>query len=57
VRILETDPGAYVQIETILLETFCFAHFYDDDIEKLDRAAERLFGFRHNTETPGGKTI
>lgn len=42
-RVLETDPGSYVTVESRLLREENWAHFRRSEIDCLDEAAERLF--------------
>jgi hypothetical protein len=43
VRVLERDPRSYIQIEKMLFRCANFQHFYQDEVDRLDDAAERLF--------------
>jgi hypothetical protein len=43
-RVLERDPGAYIQLESLLFKSEDWAHYYEDEIDRLEQAAERLFG-------------
>jgi RecA/RadA recombinase len=43
VRVLERDPRSYIQIEQMLFKCANFAHFRQEEIDRLDEAAERLF--------------
>jgi hypothetical protein len=43
VRVLERDPRSYILIESRLFKTENWEHFYHDEIDRLDSAAERLF--------------
>jgi hypothetical protein len=43
-RVLERDPRSYVQIEALLLRATNWEHFHQDEIDRLDAAAEKLFG-------------
>jgi hypothetical protein len=43
VRVLERDPRSYIQIESLLFKTANWEHFHQDEIDRLDDAAERLF--------------
>lgn len=43
VRVLERDPRSYIQIEQMLFKYANFEHFHQDEIDRLDEAAERLF--------------
>jgi hypothetical protein len=43
VRVLERDPRSYVLIECRLFRATNWAHFHQDEIDRLDAAAERLF--------------
>ncbi len=43
VRVLERDPRSYLQIERLLFKAENFVHFMEDEVERLDAAAERLF--------------
>jgi hypothetical protein len=42
--VLERDPRSYIQIESILFKAEDWEHFYESEVERLERAAERLFG-------------
>lgn len=42
-RVLERDPRSYIQIESLLLRAVNWEHFREDEIDRLDVAAERLF--------------
>ncbi|UGY07441.1 AAA family ATPase [Bradyrhizobium quebecense] len=42
-RVLERDPRSYIQIESLLLRAANWEHFREDEIDRLDVAAERLF--------------
>lgn len=43
VRVLERDPRSYILIESRLFKVMNWEHFYHDEIDRLDEAAERLF--------------
>ena len=43
VRVLEHDPRSYILIELKLFRATNWEHFYQDEIDRLDSAAERLF--------------
>jgi hypothetical protein len=43
VRVLERDPRSYIQIESLLFKTENWEHFHQEEIDRLDDAAERLF--------------
>lgn len=43
VRVLERDPRSYTLIESRLFRATNWQHFYQDEIDRLDAAAERLF--------------
>lgn len=43
VRVLERDPRSYIQIEQMLFKYANFEHYHQDEIDRLDEAAERLF--------------
>jgi hypothetical protein len=43
VRVLERDPRSYIQIESLLFKAENWGHFHQDEIDRLDDAAERLF--------------
>jgi len=43
VRVLERDPRSYILIESRLFKAENWEHFYHDEIDRLDSAAERLF--------------
>lgn len=43
-RVLERDPRSYIQIESMLFKSEDWEHFNESEIERLERAAERLFG-------------
>jgi hypothetical protein len=43
VRVLERDPRSYIQIESLLFKAVNWEHFHQDEIDRLDDAAERLF--------------
>jgi len=42
-RVLERDPRSYIQIEKMLFRYANFQHYYRDEVDRLDEAAERLF--------------
>ena len=42
-RVLERDPRSYIQLESLLFKSEDWEHFYEDEIERLQEAAERLF--------------
>ena len=42
-RVLEKDPHSYMQMESLLFKAEDWEHFLEDEIDRLDRAAERLF--------------
>ena len=48
VRVLEQDPGSYVLIEARLFKEANWEHYQEDEVERLDRAAEVLFGQFHD---------
>lgn len=43
VRVLERDPRSYILIESRLFRAENWEHFYQEEIDRLDDAAERLF--------------
>lgn len=43
-RVLERDPRSYIQIESMLFKSDDWEHFNESEVERLERAAERLFG-------------
>ena len=43
-RVLEGNSGSYIQLEMLRLRAQDWEHFYDDEIDWLDKACERLFG-------------
>jgi hypothetical protein len=43
VRVLERDPRSYILIESRLFKAANWEHFHQDEIDRLDNAAERLF--------------
>jgi HEAT repeat protein len=43
VRVLERDPRSYTLIESRLFRATNWQHFHQDEIDRLDAAAERLF--------------
>jgi hypothetical protein len=43
VRVLERDPRSYILIESRLFRAANWEHFSQDEIDRLDHAAERLF--------------
>jgi len=43
-RVLERDPGSYVLVESRLFKEANWEHYLEDEVERLDRAAEALFG-------------
>jgi hypothetical protein len=43
VRVLERDPRSYILIESRLFKAENWEHFYQEEIDRLDDAAERLF--------------
>ena len=43
VRVLERDPRSYTLIESRLFRATNWQHFHQDEIDRLDVAAERLF--------------
>jgi hypothetical protein len=43
VRVLERDPRSYILIESRLFKTANWEHFQQDEIDRLDNAAESLF--------------
>lgn len=43
-RVLERDPRSYIQIESMLFKSEDWEHFNESEIERLEKAAERLFG-------------
>lgn len=43
VRVLENDAGSYVLIEARLFKEANWEHYLEDEVERLDRAAEALF--------------
>jgi len=47
VRVLERDPRSYVLIESRLFKALNWEHFAQDEIDRLEDAAERLFGQFH----------
>jgi tetratricopeptide (TPR) repeat protein len=44
VRVLESCPRAYVQIESMLFKSAPFETYFRDEVDQLDDAADRLFG-------------
>lgn len=44
IRVLERDSGSYALIETRLIKETNWEHYLVDEVERLDRAAEALFG-------------
>ncbi|MHB9112956.1 MAG: hypothetical protein ACYC4D_10110 [Thermoleophilia bacterium] len=44
VRVLERDSGSYTLIEARLFKEANWEHYQEDEVERLDRAAEVLFG-------------
>lgn len=42
-RILEADAGSYIAVENQLVREEDWAHFYQSEIDLLDKAADRLF--------------
>jgi hypothetical protein len=42
-RVLERSPRSYITIESQLFRATNWRHFYQDEIDRLDAAAERLF--------------
>jgi len=42
-RVLETDAGSYLTVESRLMRDKDWVHFYHSEIDRLDEAAERLF--------------
>ena len=44
VRVLERDSGSYALIEARLFKEANWEHYQEDEVERLDRAAEVLFG-------------
>jgi len=42
-RVFERDSGSYIQLESLLFRSEDWEHFYEDEIERLQEAAERLF--------------
>ncbi|MGB4074155.1 hypothetical protein [Pseudomonas sp.] len=51
VRVLERDPGSYYLVEARLFKETNWEHYREDEIERLDRAAEALFGHIQDTST------
>jgi hypothetical protein len=43
VRVLEGDSGSYALLETRLFEEVNLEHYHEDEVDRLDRAAEALF--------------
>jgi hypothetical protein len=43
VRVLERDPRSYTLIESRLFRATSWEHFHQDEIDRLDAVAERLF--------------
>jgi hypothetical protein len=43
VRVLERDPRSYILIESRLFKAMNWEHFHQDEIDRLDNAADRLF--------------
>ncbi|WP_219704203.1 HEAT repeat domain-containing protein [Marinomonas lutimaris] len=43
VRVLERDPRSYILIESRLFKAENWEHFYVEEVDKLDTAADRLF--------------
>lgn len=43
-RVLERDPRSYIQIESMLFKSEDWEHFNESEVDRLERAAERLFG-------------
>lgn len=50
-RVLERDPGSYVLVESRLFKEANWEHYLEDEVERLDRAAEALFGHVQDTST------
>ncbi len=48
-RVLERDPGSYVLVESRLFKEANWEHYLEDEVERLDRAAEALFGHVQDT--------
>jgi hypothetical protein len=44
VRVLEKNPGSYTLIEARLIKEVDWEHYHEDEIDRLDRAAEARFG-------------
>lgn len=44
VRVLERDSGSYALVEARLFKEANWEHYREDEVERLDRAAEALFG-------------
>ncbi len=42
-RVLERDSRSYIQLESLLFKSEDWAHFYVDEIDRLEVAVERLF--------------
>jgi hypothetical protein len=52
VRVLERDVGSYTLIEARLFKETNWEHYLYDEVERLDRAAEALFGRVQDLSTP-----
>jgi hypothetical protein len=50
-RVLERDPGSYFFVESRLFKEANWEHYREDEVERLDRAAEALFGDIQDTST------
>jgi hypothetical protein len=42
-RVLERDPWSYCQVECLLFKEADWEHRYQEEIDRLDQAADRLF--------------
>lgn len=51
VRVLERDSGSYVLIEARLVKEANWEHYQEDEVERLDRAAEALFRQTQDSRT------
>lgn len=52
VRVLERDAGSYTLIEARLFKETNWEHYPEDEVERLDRAAEMLFGRIQDSSIP-----
>jgi hypothetical protein len=51
VRVLERDSGSYTLIEARLFKEANWEHYREDEVERLDRAAEALFSQFQDSRT------